>query len=87
MANAYSANVVFVDTDATALPYAKRICGIKYIGNASGTLTIKSNGATGGKVIWEESGATNVYNQVEIVDTLGVFVNLTNGAKVYLYLA
>jgi hypothetical protein len=86
MANGYSANVIFVDTDA-AFVYAKNIQSIKYIGNANGTASLKSGGTSSGTVIWEESGSSNVINSdLDIRDPNGVYVTLTNGAKVYLYL-
>jgi hypothetical protein len=86
MANYRSANVIFIDTSAAFTDY-KKIVGVKYIGNASGTASIKSNGSSSGDILWEESGASNVFNQVEIRDSRGVYVTVTNSAKVYLYLA
>jgi hypothetical protein len=86
MANTIEANVILVDTNA-AFPQAKRIRSIKYIGNASGTAVITGGGSSSGDRVWEESGSTNVYNaNVEIGDGDGVYVTLTNSAKVYLYL-
>jgi hypothetical protein len=85
MANANKANVIFVDTTGTAITGLTSIASIKYIGNASGTATIK-NANSGGATLWEESGASNVFNQVEIDAPQGLYVTLTNGAKVYIYL-
>lgn len=88
MANYREGNVVFVDTTDAAFPSVKFIKSIKYIGSASGTATVKGGGVTGGDIVWEESGAANAYNaEVNINDTEGVFVQVTNGAKVYLYLS
>ncbi len=85
MANTFSENVIFVDTDASTFAQAKCIQAIKYIGNTSGTLTIKA-GTSSGKVLWEESGATNTFNNVHIQALDGIYVTITNGAKAYVYL-
>ena len=85
MANYSKSNVHFVDQDATTIAGNIRIVGIKYIGNASGTLNIKGEASTNGEILWEEAGTTNVYNQVSIRDQKGIFITLTNGATVYIY--
>jgi hypothetical protein len=86
MANARTGNVIFVDADNTAVTEALSIKSIKYIGAASGTATIKLGG-TSGSVIWEESGSANVWNpNVEIYAREGIYVDLTNSAKIYIYL-
>jgi hypothetical protein len=85
MANHREGNVIFVDTDA-AFTDVRSICGVKYIGNTNGTATIKGSGASGGDVVWQEAGTANIYDQVELRDSEGVYVAVTNGAKVYLYL-
>jgi hypothetical protein len=84
MANSYTGNVQFVDTTGTTLAFISNVCGVKYIGNASGTATIKA-GSTSGAVVWEESGASNVFNQVDFRCSDGLYVTLTNGAKIYIY--
>lgn len=86
MANASAKNVIFVDTNDTTLSRNLTICGIKYIGNTSGTATIKDE-SSAGAVLWEESGSANVWNQdIEIKANKGVHIALTNSAKVYLYI-
>jgi hypothetical protein len=85
MAISRAANVIFCDTDATTYTGTHRIVGIKYIGNTSGTLSIL-DATSSGKTLWTESGASNVYNQVDIYANDGLYVTLTNGAKVYIYL-
>lgn len=85
MANAKEGNVIYVDTDDTTLASAKYVEAIKYIGNTSGTATIKA-GTSSGDLMWEESGTANVFNEVCIHSPDGLHVAVTNGAKVYIYL-
>ena len=85
MANSRAGNVVKVDTDATTLSDVRDVVAIKYIGNTSGTATIKK-GATGGSLLWQESGSANVFNEVKITSPTGLYVNLTNGAVIYIYM-
>lgn len=85
MANTRAGNVIRVDTSA-AFVEAKSICGVKYIGASSGTGSIKAD-STSGNLMWEESGTANVSNpELEMYSTGGVYVTVTNGAVVYLYL-
>jgi hypothetical protein len=84
MANAKGANVQFVDTNDTTLTGPQVIVGIKYIGNTSGTATIKQD-TSGGAALWEESGSANTFNQVYIKTSGSIHVALTNSAKVYIY--
>ncbi len=83
--NTYSANVRRIDTSAN-FSGAIEIVGIKYIGNTSGTAQIESGGTDSDLLLWQESGSSNVYNEVNIRDMRGVRVEVTNGAVVYLYL-
>lgn len=85
MANARSANVIFVDTTAATYTGPLKICGIKYIGNTSGTLQIQS-GSVSGTVLWEARGTSDSFEEAEIYASDGIYVALTNGAKVYIYL-
>lgn len=85
MANVYDVGVHFVDTDDTTISGKVYISAIKYIGNASGTVVIKS-GSSSGDTIWQESGASNVFNQVCISAKDGIHIAITNGAKVFIYL-
>ena len=84
MANTRAGNVIKCDTTATFTD-AKQICGIKYIGAASGTAVITDAGGSGNN-LWVESGTTNQWNDAEIVANDGVTVTVTNSAIVYLYL-
>lgn len=85
MANTRNANVIRIDTTAQ-INDVLTINSIKYIGNTSGTASIKAE-STSGNLIWEESGASNVYNaEVELLLKNGLFVTVTNGAVLYLYL-
>ena len=84
MANAFSANVQVIDTDGSVAP-AGKIIGIKYIAGTGSSATIKSNGVTGGTVIWEDNGATG-FDAVCLRDNKGFYINLGGtGAKLYLY--
>lgn len=83
MANHRSGNVDYVDTTDTSLADVKDVCGIKYIGAASGTATVKS--LSDGEILWQESGTANVFNEVEIRDQAGIEVEVTNSAAVFVY--
>lgn len=84
MANTYSANVAVVDTTGYVAP-AGTIIGIKYIAGTSSSATLKSDGTSGGTVIWQDSGATG-YDRVKIRDRDGFYVTLGGtGAKLYIY--
>lgn len=85
MANARKANVLYVDTDNYNPTDHLVIKSIKYIGNTSGTANIKHKDDSG-QILWEESGATNTFNECRIVCPQGIYVNLTNSAKVIIYL-
>lgn len=85
MANSFTGNVIFVDTTASTFAYAKNICGIRYIGNTSGTLQIQADNVSGA-VLWAGSGSSDLYEEVEIRSSDGVYVALTNGASAYIYL-
>ena len=85
MANTRGGNVIVVDTSA-AFVDAKSIKAIKYVGSASGTASLKVDG-TSGNVVWEEAGESNVFNEVNLSNSGGFYVTVTNSAKVYLYLA
>jgi len=84
MANTRAANVLRVDTTADFADL-KNICGIKYIGAASGTAVIKDKD-TSGNTLWQESGTSNVFNEVKINAAEGMRVEVTNSAVVLIYL-
>lgn len=85
MANHYSANVIFVDTTAATYDGPKRIESVKYIGNTSGTAAIQSKDSNG-KTLWEADGTADFVDDVCIFSAEGIYVTVTNGAKVYIYL-
>lgn len=86
MANTRAGNVVRVDTTANFTDI-KSIRGIKYIGNTSGTARVeKWNAAGTGNLLWEADGTTDVFEEVSIRCNVGVRVEVTNGAAVYIYL-
>jgi hypothetical protein len=87
MANVRESNVIFVDTDA-GFAGPLTICSIKYIGNASGTavVTFGSSGA-GGDPLWQDSGTANLpVEEVGVYCPDGFYVDVANGAKLYIYL-
>jgi hypothetical protein len=87
MANASAGNVRYVDTDGTTFSGPMRICGIKYIGNTSGTAIIRTGLTAGaGARMWEGEGATDFFEDAEIVANDGINIALTNGAVLYIYL-
>jgi hypothetical protein len=85
MANHREGNVIYVDTDA-AFADVRNVCAIKYIGNTSGTANLKGDASSSGALLWEEEGTANVFDaDIEIRCDTGVYVTVTNGAVVYLY--
>ena len=84
MANHRQQNVIFVDTTADFADQ-QEIEAIKYVGNTSGTAIVKEQN-TSGVALWQEAGTANVFNQVCIRSPKGIRVEVTNGAKVYIYL-
>jgi hypothetical protein len=85
MANSRAKNVYLVDTDATTLSQNLTICGIKYIGAAASSVTIKDE-SSAGAVLWEENATTNVWNpDLDIKSSKGIYIAITGTAKVYLY--
>lgn len=85
MANSFSGNVIFCDTNDSTFAYAKNIVSIRYIGNTSGTLTIKQDNSSG-TTLWAGSGANDLFEEVKIRAPGGINVTLTNGASAYIYL-
>ena len=84
MANVKTANVIMVDTSAQ-FDGKFKICSVKYIGNTSGSASIKAD-STSGSVVWEESGTANVFNSECCMYLDGMYVTVANSAKVYIYL-
>lgn len=85
MANHYAANVIFVDTTAATYSGPKRICAVKYIGNTGGTAAIQKNDVNG-KILWEADGTADITEDIDIFASGGIYVTVTNSAKVYIYL-
>ena len=86
MANYSSANVIFVDTTAFTYAGSVRICGIKYVGASTSSLTIRGNASSTGPILWTDPGTTTKFEQIEIVDNKGIYVELTGTASVFIYL-
>lgn len=86
MANTRAGNVVRIDTTAD-LTDIRSICGIKYIGNTNGTARVEKYVAAGnGNLLWEQDGTSDLFEDVQIRSNVGIRVEITNGAVVYLYL-
>lgn len=86
MSNTYSANVIRIDTSA-AFEYARRILSVKYIaGSASPSASIYSNGASTGSLLWEGGSTSTMDHDLNIHDNQGVYVSVSGGSIVYLYL-
>lgn len=84
MANTRAGNVIKVDTSG-AIAGPVFIQSLKYIGNTSGTASIKEESSSGND-LWEEEGDANIHDEVCISAGKGVYVTVANGAVVYLYL-
>jgi hypothetical protein len=81
----FSNNVHFIDTTGAVIPGPVSIEAIKYIGNATGTVTITCTQS--GKTLWQEAGTANLSSDyAPIFAGGGITVALTNGAKVFIYL-
>ncbi len=85
MANYREASVVFCDTTGMTVLEGKEVCGVKYIGNTNGTATIK-HGGSGGDVIYEAAGTASIFEDVHFTSNDGIYIEVTNGAKLYVYL-
>lgn len=86
MANYYTENVIFVDTDNYSLDAQVTIQAIKYIGNTDGSIQIRKGTTAGGQILWQETGANNSTFEGCIRSKEGIFVDVANGASVYIYL-
>lgn len=84
MSNTRAGNVIRVDTSA-AFTDVRRIKEIKYVGAANGTASIKKTDS-GGNLMWEAAGTSNVVDEVSLRSPTGIYVTLTNSAVIYLYL-
>lgn len=83
MANHRQANVIFCDTDET-FEGVRQVMTVRYIGAASGTAVIKDSDSS--ENLWEASGTEDDSDFVQISNSHDLRVEVTNGAKVYLYL-
>lgn len=86
MANTYTANVIYCDTNASIFPQAKSICGVKYIGASTSSVTLRGNASATGATLYYENASTNIMDPVEIRDNAGIYVGITGTAAVYIYL-
>lgn len=84
MANTREGNVIRIDTSA-AFADVKRVCGIKYVGAASGTAEVRGDALVGGDLLWQHSGNVLAFEEVEITSPGGIYVTVTNSAVVYIY--
>ncbi len=84
MSNVRKGNVIKVDTSAT---FAENltVVAIKYMGNTSGTATIKLPDSSGVQV-WEADGTSDLWEANHFIRApKGLAVAVTNGAVIYLY--
>lgn len=87
MANSKTGNVIYVDTTGYTVSQAVTIESVKYIGNTSGTAAITSGTTGSGSPIWQESGTNNLtVEEICARCDSGFHVEVTNSAKVYIYL-
>jgi len=86
MANSRASGVIYVDTNDSDFSGIYNIRGIKYIGQTSGTATITDGTGGSGAGVWDQNGATDAYDDVDIRLTNGFNVALTNSAVIYIYL-
>lgn len=84
MANGRAGSVIYVDTTGYSLPLQTFIAGVKYIGASGGSAVIYNKQS--GQKIWEASGSTNEFNQVNFMSSDGLYVTLASGAVVYIYI-
>jgi len=84
MANSYSANVLFVDTSAE-FSHIKDIVGIKYIGAGGSSITIKSAASSSGINLYFENASGNVFDEIKIHDSEGIYVTVAGSASCYIY--
>lgn len=87
MANTRNGNVVFIDTDNTVLPGPLKVVGVKYIGAATSSASLKA-GTTAGPELWRETSTGNVFDDVCITvkEPAGLHVDLTGTAVIFVYL-
>lgn len=86
MANYYKNNVIFVDTDnANYTDGPIYVEKIKYIGNTNGSITIRDGGSAG-DILWTQDGTTDVAEDISFRASNGIWVDVANGASVFIYL-
>lgn len=84
MANYRRGNVLFVDTTDSFFSDVRNVKAVKYIGNTNGTANIKC--ATTGSILWQADGTADLFEEVCIRNNVGIEVEVTNGATVFVYL-
>ena len=86
MANGRAGNVYYVDTSGALDTNLSKmsICAIKYIGNTSGTASIKADSSSG-VIVWQESGANNLSADYVEMRIDNPYVTVANGAVLIIY--
>lgn len=86
MANGRAGNVYYVDTSGALDSNATKItiCAVKYIGNTSGSASIKADSSSG-VIVWQESGANNLSADFVEMRIDNPYVTVANGAVVLIY--
>jgi hypothetical protein len=86
MANHYKENVIFVDTDnADYTNGPLYIKNVTYKGNTSGQIIIRDGGSSG-SILWQGDGASDINEQLHLRASNGIWVDVANGASVFIYL-
>lgn len=86
MANYTAENVVFVDTDGYVNEGQIQIQSLFYKGNTNGDIKIRAGTASDGPILYENGGADDDHFDTLIRSKNGIYVEVSNGAQVFLYL-
>ena len=86
MANYMRENVIFVDTDGYTKPGNTIIDSVFYKGNTSGEIKIRQGTASNGAVLYENDGTDDDHFDTCIRSKDGIYVEVANGASIYIYL-
>lgn len=81
-------NVIVISADNDTVTDSIKVCGILYIpGSGSPAIAIKADASAAGQTLWECSGATRIFDEVELNLSGGAHIDLAGtGTLLYLYL-
>lgn len=86
MANYQSANVIHVDTDNYQYSGPITITGVKFIAGTSSSITIRGNAASDGPILYYVDGSADIFEDVQIRDSKGIWVDVVADGQAYIYL-